>query len=135
MGLVSEPRTLVFFEAPHRLHAMLADLLDILGDRSMVLQRELTKLHEEVLPGRVSSLMEDLKDRRLRGEITVVVAGEDREEKKTGTKIDERIYRRLDVLLGEEKMSVRDIAKQISDEEGLPYRPVYRACLAIKSGD
>ena len=134
-GLVSEPHTLVFYEAPHRLHAMLADLLDILGDRPMVLLRELTKVHEEVLPGRVSSLIEDLKDRRIKGEITIVVAGEGGGEKKRGTQIDERIYRRLDVLLGQEKMSVRDIAKRISDEEGLPYRPVYRACLAIKSAD
>jgi 16S rRNA (cytidine1402-2'-O)-methyltransferase len=70
-ALVTESRTLVFFEAPHRLHQTLADALDILGDREAAVARELTKLHEEVIRGPLSMVLGKLGNAR--GEITVVL--------------------------------------------------------------
>jgi 16S rRNA (cytidine1402-2'-O)-methyltransferase len=71
--LAGERRTLVFFEAPHRIRETLADALASLGDRQASIGRELTKLHEEVLRGPLSALAERVGSPR--GEFTVVVAG------------------------------------------------------------
>jgi 16S rRNA (cytidine1402-2'-O)-methyltransferase len=68
--------TLVFFESPHRLLASLEDALAELGDRPAALGRELTKIHEEVLRGSLSELLEELRKRpSLKGEFVVVVGG------------------------------------------------------------
>ncbi|MEA2040173.1 MAG: 16S rRNA (cytidine(1402)-2'-O)-methyltransferase, partial [Thermodesulfobacteriota bacterium] len=73
--LVSEPRTMIFFESPHRVRAMLIDLREILGDRQIVMQREMTKVFEEAKRGSVSVVLEHLKRSRIRGEFTLVVPG------------------------------------------------------------
>ena len=68
--------TLVFYEAPHRIMETLRDLLAALGpDRRVVVARELSKVHEEFLRGSVSEVLEQLKGREIRGEITLVVEG------------------------------------------------------------
>jgi 16S rRNA (cytidine1402-2'-O)-methyltransferase len=74
-NLISEPRTMVFFEAPHRIKAMLMDIKEILGDRQIVVLRELTKVYEEIKRGFVSSILEKLDEGKIRGEFTLVVAG------------------------------------------------------------
>ncbi|HEX2643346.1 MAG TPA: 16S rRNA (cytidine(1402)-2'-O)-methyltransferase [Thermoanaerobaculia bacterium] len=73
--------TLIFFESPHRILASLADALEILGDRPVAVARELTKMHEEVLRGRLSEVLEELKARpAIKGEFVVVVgAGEEKD--------------------------------------------------------
>jgi 16S rRNA (cytidine1402-2'-O)-methyltransferase len=67
------PKTLVFYEAPHRILEMLKDVRDILGDREVVLAREVTKVHEEFLRGTASALLGRAKGRTLKGEFTVLV--------------------------------------------------------------
>jgi 16S rRNA (cytidine1402-2'-O)-methyltransferase len=68
--------TLVFFESPHRVAASLGDAVAALGDRQGSLSRELTKLHEETLRGRLSEIAAELERRpSIRGEITLVVEG------------------------------------------------------------
>jgi len=128
--LVSETQTMVFFEAPHRVRAMLADLQEIFEDRQIVMVREQTKLHEEVVRGSAGSLLECLKGNKLRGEFTLVVSG--RDEERDAPSIDEETKESIGYLLKEGNMSLRDIAKQLSVEKGVPYRAVYRECLSIK---
>jgi 16S rRNA (cytidine1402-2'-O)-methyltransferase len=70
--------TLIFFESPYRLSETLKDLFEILGDREIVLTRELTKVYEEVLRGKVSEIQEKIGLRTLKGEITLVVSGKTR---------------------------------------------------------
>ena len=67
------PKTLVFYEAPHRILEMLKDVREILGDREVVLAREVTKVHEEFLRGTASALLARAKGRTLKGEFTVLV--------------------------------------------------------------
>jgi 16S rRNA (cytidine1402-2'-O)-methyltransferase len=68
--------TLIFFESPKRLLNSLKDMLEILGDRPAAVCRELTKIHQEVLRGNLSQLVEVLGERKtIKGEITVVVSG------------------------------------------------------------
>lgn len=129
--LASEKRTLVFFEAPHRMVAMLADLLDILGDRPMVMVREMTKIFEEVKRGRIGSVLETLESREIRGEFTLVVSGS--EETETPRKLSKQALEKIDDLLEESHKSVRDIAESISMEEGISYRRVYKECISRKN--
>jgi 16S rRNA (cytidine1402-2'-O)-methyltransferase len=74
-SLASEERTIVMFESPRRVEAMLEDLLHALGDRRVAVVRELTKLHEEVLRGTVSELARQIRDRELKGEVVLVIEG------------------------------------------------------------
>ena len=76
--------TLIFYESPHRLTETLKDILDILGDREIVLTRELTKIYEEVLRGKVSEIQNQLAERKLKGEITLVISGKTRKERVIG---------------------------------------------------
>ena len=76
--------TLIFYESPHRLSETLNDIFDILGDREMVLTRELTKIYEEVLRGKVSEIQTQMGERKLKGEITLVISGKTRKQKMMG---------------------------------------------------
>jgi len=73
--------TLIFYESPHRLKETLGEILEILGDREMVLTRELTKIYEEVIRGRASVIRSQLEERKLKGEITLVISGKTRKGK------------------------------------------------------
>jgi 16S rRNA (cytidine1402-2'-O)-methyltransferase len=75
-ALATEPRTIVLFESPKRVATTLADLLDSGGDRHAAVVRELTKLHQEVIRGRLSDLLSKLRDRDLKGEVVLVVEGQ-----------------------------------------------------------
>jgi 16S rRNA (cytidine1402-2'-O)-methyltransferase len=118
--LAGEARTLVFFEAPHRLDHALTDLLEILGDRRVALCRELTKLHEEIRRGSLSELVAALQRRPVKGEIVLVVEG----AKGDGAvdlegAADEALDR---VGRGE---SVREAVREVAEERGVPRRALY----------
>jgi len=82
--LRDEPRTLIFYEAPHRLLKFLADALEILGDREMVIARELTKMYEEIYRGSISQAIQKFTEVKPRGEFTIVVRGaEDNRDEST----------------------------------------------------
>ena len=80
-AVAQERRTLVLFEAPHRLRASLADIEAVLGNRPLAICRELTKLHEEVWRGTVSDARVHFDQVEPRGEFTLVVGGAPEERK------------------------------------------------------
>jgi 16S rRNA (cytidine1402-2'-O)-methyltransferase len=73
--LVPLPYALVFFESPYRLLKSLGDMRDVLGNRGVVVARELTKKFEEFLRGDIESVLKKLENRSIKGEITVIVEG------------------------------------------------------------
>ena len=77
--LVDEERTLIFFESPHRLCRFLEDVLEVMGERDIVVTRELTKRFEEIFRGRVGEALERFRETEPRGEFTVLIAGKGRE--------------------------------------------------------
>ena len=80
-GLEEVRETLIFYESPHRLTETLKDIIEILGDREMVLTRELTKIYEEVLRGKVSEIQHQITEGKLKGEMTLVVSGKTRKKR------------------------------------------------------
>ena len=124
------PHTLVFFEAPHRLKEMLEDLREVLGDRPMVLHKEMTKLFEGTVEGSVGSVLSRLREVEIRGEYTLVVAG--CEKKDNEQTLGEKAQEKMERLLKAGTLSLKDIARKISSETGVEYRRAYKACLSMK---
>jgi len=75
VGLADEARTMVFYETPYRLEAVLADMVDVLGARRGSLSRELTKMHEETTRGSLPELLDHARAHPPKGEYVIVVAG------------------------------------------------------------
>jgi 16S rRNA (cytidine1402-2'-O)-methyltransferase len=122
----SEPWPLVLFEAPHRIEACLRDIREELGDREMVLVREMTKLHEEVIRGRVTEVAAALAGRTPRGEFTLVISGAGREagEPLPADRLKEA-YRRL----LEEGVDGKEALRRLAKRTGQRRRDLYRALL------
>jgi 16S rRNA (cytidine1402-2'-O)-methyltransferase len=128
-GLADERRTMVFFESPHRLAEALADAADAFGpDRAAAVCRELTKTHEEVRRGGLSSLAEWAAD-GVRGEITLVVAG-------ASPAAASLSPAELAAEVAAEEAagaSRKDAIRAVVVRTGLPRRTVYDAVVAAKS--
>ena len=122
------PGSLVIFEAPHRVEEALADMADVLGNRAAVIARELTKLHESVARGTLRTLVDQGAGRSLKGEIVIVVGPAEPKDVS-----DDMINARLDEVLGE--MSLKDAAKAIAGELGVPKSRVYALGVKAKDGN
>jgi 16S rRNA (cytidine1402-2'-O)-methyltransferase len=121
------PYTLIFLEAPHRLLAALADLQSELGDRSLAVARELTKLHEEIFRGKISQAAAHFEDQPPKGEITLVISGAALE---AGQWNLERVQAALKVGLARGE-SVSSLAREISAQSGWNRREIYRLATEI----
>lgn len=127
--LNSETRTVIFYEAPHRLPATLADMAEILGSRQVVVARELTKIHEEFRRGTAAELLEHYRNHPVRGEIVILV-----EPVATPVAVAEYdIEATLRRYLLEDGLSVKDAAARVSAESGRPRKEIYVISLAINA--
>jgi len=116
--------TVVLFESPDRVLGLLRELGEKLGDREAAVCRELTKLHEEVLRGTLSSLMAELSPRKLQGEFTIVIAPGESLDKVTMT--DEVIRQRFAQLVEKESYTRKDALKKVAKESGRSRNDLYR---------
>lgn len=118
----AEPRTLVAYEAPHRLLETLAALAAVLGDRPVAVARELTKLHEEIFRGPVSAARAHFAAKAILGEITLVVAGAAAAASAPweADQVRAELARRV-----AEGVKRREAAKQIAEQAGWSARDVY----------
>lgn len=126
--LLGETRTVVFLEAPHRVEAMLKDVLEILGDRTLTIAREMTKLFEEVKRGKVTSVLNEISAETPRGEYTIVLEGGQRPLRPAFD--DLKLARILELAFEKHPMGMKDIALRVSEIADLPFRKVYKECLA-----
>jgi 16S rRNA (cytidine1402-2'-O)-methyltransferase len=121
-ALAGLPATLIFFEAPHRLADTIADLQEVLGDRSAALARNLTKADEEYLRGPLSAIAAELARRgEIRGEYTLLVAGAGERETAATEGLADRIAAAL-LRHGVQPHAVRDVVREVT---GLPRNLVY----------
>jgi len=123
MSLKSEERTIVLYEAPHRLLSLLQDLYEILGDRRIAIARELTKIYEEVLHFTLEEAVRHYKENTPRGEFVVILEGLKENPLKrdfSGISIEEHLKEYL--LSG---MSKKEAVKQVAKDRNLSKSQVY----------
>jgi 16S rRNA (cytidine1402-2'-O)-methyltransferase len=121
------PRTQVFYEAPHRLLETLADVVVVLGsDRHVVVAREVTKLHEEFLRGRVTEVLDQLKSRgAVKGEITLLIAKPETQDVKPETS-SVSVAQRVREIMASEKVDEKAALKKVAKERGIGKSEAYR---------
>ena len=126
-SLASEQRTMIFYEAPHKLLTTLEDMAAVFGsDRSISLCRELTKLHEEVILTTLGTAIEKYAEVPPKGEFVLVVAGAPAVQKEIATAEDAAAY--VEKLMNE-GLSRKDAIKQTAKDLNLPKNVVYDAAL------
>ncbi len=130
------PFTLVLFEAPHRIKELLKDLHKVLGDRQCFLARELTKLHETLLYGKLSEISQKMKG-ETRGEITLVIEGY-REEKRADTGLPQEVDEIVSLLVEKARVSPKRCAEllaplQIANKKAIYNRAAQLQHLAKKN--
>ena len=124
--IVSERRTMVFYEAPHKLTATLKDLYKYLGDRRIALIKELTKIHETVERTTLSEACEKYSAQTPKGEFVIVIEGST-EPKQKEVSLDEAVA--LAKGLVENGIAINDAAKEIAKETKLKKGDIYKALL------
>ena len=131
--LAPDRRTLIVFESPIRVQILLRDVMVAFGDRQIVIARELTKLHEEVIRGSVSEVLSKLGDVELKGEVVVVIHGADEAVHDLAACIEEARE-----LLAE-GLRKRDAARAVADRRGVSANDIYAGlqgeAAAIAEGD
>jgi 16S rRNA (cytidine1402-2'-O)-methyltransferase len=131
-ALAAHPGTLIFYEAPHRLVAMLEDARDILGNRNAVVAREVTKRHEEFLRGTLSELQDQFERRAPRGEITVLIAPRTPAAHRAAA-ADGSLARRVEELVHSAGLDQKTALKQAAREFGVTRREAYQLLLREKA--
>jgi 16S rRNA (cytidine1402-2'-O)-methyltransferase len=117
------PYTLIFLESPHRLLAGLTDLEAGLGDRSVAVARELTKVHEEIFRGTLSAARRYFTENEPRGEFTLVVAGKTRDKKPKWAEDKLMIAVKFGLKFGE---SPSALSRRLAEESGWERKEIYR---------
>ena len=120
-----ETRTLIFYEAPHKLKTTLSDMLEILGDRNIVLARELTKIHEEFIRGKLSNILENIED--VKGEFVVLVEGNPQSKK--DVELENLSQMSLDEqyeFYEKQGLNKKQIIKQIANDRNVNKNEIYQ---------
>ena len=129
--LKSETRTIIIYEAPHRLKRTIAELLQVLGDRKFTAVKELTKLHENVFLTTLKEALEYFEENEPRGEFVLVIEGRKIEEIK---KEKEASFQEMDInehmkIYLDKGMDKKEAMKAVAVDRGIPKREVYKMLL------
>lgn len=125
--LIHEERTMIFYEAPHRLEETIATLAEVFGSRQVAVARELTKRFEQVWRGKLDSLPAALGEEiPLRGEFVIVIAGATEEERWSQEQIEEIIIERL------QKEPLKKVSRDLAKESGWRPNELYELGLKLK---
>ena len=136
LNLKYEERTIIFYEAPHRIKDTLLVIKEIIGDRRIVIARELTKKFEEIIRGNLSSVIDNLSSKEVKGEITVVLEGERASEKEAIFSVQD--FESEEVLEKEIQNYLKqgyynkDIVSLITEEYHLSKKWVYEKVLELR---
>jgi 16S rRNA (cytidine1402-2'-O)-methyltransferase len=115
-----ERYSIVVYETPHRLKESLDDIREILGDRRMVLGREITKIHEEFLRGRISEVIAEVSRRDIRGEVTLIIEGCSDVDPPS----EEALRQEIAKLLAD-GLRVKEVAEVLGEKYGYSKRQIY----------
>src|SRR5271163_731641 len=130
-----EDRTIIFYEAPHRVAETVADAREVLGNRTACIAREVTKLHEEFRRGKLSELFASLEERPAKGEITLLIGPEDPADARTPANSMQSIAERVEELIHQAKLDRKDALKLAAKERGLTRREAYDKMVTSRETD
>jgi 16S rRNA (cytidine1402-2'-O)-methyltransferase len=120
-----EDRTIIFYEAPHRIEETLIDAHEILGDRPACLAREVTKIHEEFRRGSLAELAASLTEKPARGEITLLIGPVPADGKSAQRDTSQSLADRVEELMRQAKLDRKEALKLAAKERGLTKRAAY----------
>jgi 16S rRNA (cytidine1402-2'-O)-methyltransferase len=127
-ALKKRPETLIFYESPRRLTALLQEALAILGNRQVVVTREITKIFEETFRGTIGDVLGKIGGEEVKGEITVVLAGNREEEIVSISSIRAALQEQI-LNSG---ACLKEAIERVSENLGVAKREVYRESLRLK---
>lgn len=125
--LCDEQRTMIFYEAPHKLMSTLKDMLTVWGDRRIALCREITKIHEEFLRTTLSEAITIYEENPPRGEFVIVIEGKKAEEieaEKEAAWQEMSVSEHIEMYIGQ-GMSEKDALKAVAKDRGVSKRDIY----------
>jgi 16S rRNA (cytidine1402-2'-O)-methyltransferase len=128
--LKDEPRTLIFYEAPHRLTATLTDMGESLGSRLALVARELTKIHEEFRSGTLPELAESYRHQQVKGEVVILVAPPENTRQPAAEPAP-----LLRQLMETENMSLKDAVSRAVQQTGISRSELYEMALKLRAGE
>jgi len=133
-SIENEERTIIFYETPHRLKKALKDMLDVWGERKIVIARELTKMYEEIIRGNLSQVITEINTKEIKGEITLVVQGgiKKKENDIIDFLKDECIMQEYLKKLKKQGYSNKDIIKITQEKLNIPKNLIYKKLLEMK---
>jgi len=136
-SIENEERTIIFYETPHRLKKALKDMLDVWGERKIVIARELTKMYEEIIRGNLSQVITEINTKEIKGEITLVVQGgiKKKENDIIDFLKDECIMQEYLKKLKKQGYSNKDIIKITQEKLNIPKNLIYKKLLEMKSSE
>ncbi len=120
----------VLFESPFRIKETLKLILEKAGDFETAVVKEITKIYEEVFRGKISNLINEIPDSKLKGEFVIIILPDEQNLKPVDININERIKELL-----EKGMKVKDIVKDISDETSFSRNEIYKKIMELKRED
>lgn len=137
LNLKEEERTIVFYEAPHRINDTLVVLREIMGDRRIVIARELTKKFEEIIRGNLSNVIDELADRKIKGEITLVLEGNRASERGAifcarESENEEELEKMIQNYVNQGYYN-KDIVSLIAEEYYIPKKWIYEKVLELRN--
>jgi len=128
LSLAGEERVLIFYESPNRLQAALADLLEVMGNREVVMARELTKIYEEFVRGPAAELLERLKKRQVKGEVVLLVAPAQAPVETKAAPVAELLLE----YISAGGFSLKAAVRRVNLDTGRPRGEVYAEALRLK---
>lgn len=114
------PFTLIFYESPHRIHESLQDCLEVFGNRQAVLARELTKVYEEFIRGTLEKIILRIADKPVKGELTLLVHGDESAHEISETQLEEEI-----LALLQKGVNASTASRELAQKYGLSKNKIY----------
>lgn len=120
-----ETKTLIFYEAPHKLKTTLESMLEVLGDREIVLARELTKIHEEFIRGKLSTILEQIVD--IKGEFVIIIEGNSVSKKDVElNSLNEKTLEKHYEFYEKQGLNKKEIIKKIAKDRNTNKNEIYQ---------
>lgn len=130
LSLKNETRTMIFYEAPHKLSSTLKDMYEVFGERSISIVRELTKIHEEVIRTNLKEASEKYSDGSIKGEIVLVIEGA-KEVSEKPTSLEEAVE--LALARVKNGISLSEAAKETARLTGFKKGEIYKALISLEN--